>query len=127
MSFNNLDWNVDYRKTTKRDGEEFSVSAQLSAGRNGSDFSNRFLSEGLPDLIVLGHNTGKNNEYTVQSDYVYPFSKTTVLETGVKGIFRNIISDFDVAEQDFDYDQNVAAAYGVLGFKLTKRLQLRQV
>ncbi|TKC65044.1 TonB-dependent receptor [Pedobacter hiemivivus] len=125
MSFNNLDWNVDYRKTTKRDGEEFSVSAQLSAGRNGSDFSNRFISAGIPDLIVLGHNTGKNNEYTVQSDYVYPFSKTTVFETGVKGIFRNIISDYDQAQQDFDYDQNVAAAYGVIGFKLTKKITVK--
>ncbi|WEK18634.1 MAG: TonB-dependent receptor [Candidatus Pedobacter colombiensis] len=125
MSFNNLDWNVDYRKTTKREGEELSISAQLSAGRNGSDFSNRFISAGIPDVEVLGHNTGKNNEYTVQSDYVYPFSKTTVLETGIKGIFRNIKSDFDKAEQDFDYNQNVAAAYGVFGFKLTKKITVK--
>lgn len=125
MSFNNLDWNVDYRKTSKKEGEEFSVSAQLSTGRNGSDFTNTFTSAGLPDLVVLGHNTGKNNEYTLQSDYTYPFSKTTVLETGVKGIFRNIISDYDQAEQDFDYDQNVAAAYGVMGFKLTKKMTVK--
>lgn len=125
MSFNNLDWNVDYRKTSKKEGEEFSVSAQLSTGRNGSDFSNSFTSAGIPDVIILGHNTGKNNEYTVQSDYTYPFSKTTVLETGVKGIFRNIISDYDQALQDFDYDQNVAAAYGVMGFKLTKKITVK--
>lgn len=125
MSFNNLDWNVDYRKTSKNEGEEFSVSAQLSTGRNGSDFSNRFISAGIPDVVVLGHNTGKNNEYTLQSDYTYPFTKTTVLETGVKGIFRNIISDYDQAQQDFDYDQNVAAAYGVLGFKLTKKITVK--
>lgn len=125
MSFNNLDWNVDYRKTSKKVGEEFSVSAQLSTGRNGSDFSNMFTSAGIPDVVVLGHNTGKNNEYTVQSDYTYPFSKTTVLETGVKGIFRNIISDYDQAQQDFDYDQNVAAAYGVMGFKLTKKMTVK--
>ncbi|WP_039867315.1 TonB-dependent receptor domain-containing protein [Pedobacter sp. BAL39] len=122
MSFNNVDWNVDYRKTTKKEGEEFSVSAQLSSGRNGSDFSNRLITEGVPDVLVLGNNTGKNNEYTLQTDYVYPITKNTTLETGAKGIFRNIISDYDESLQDFDYDQNVASAYGVLGFKLTKKI-----
>jgi len=122
MSFNNMDWNVDYRKTSKKEGEEFSLSAQLSTGRNGSDFTNRFVTAGIPDFSIIGHNTGKNNEYTVQSDYTYPFSKTTVLETGIKGIVRDIISDYDASAQDFDYSQNVASAYGVMGFKLSKKI-----
>jgi outer membrane receptor protein involved in Fe transport len=124
MGFNNLDWSVDYRKTSKKEGEEFSVSAQLSTGRNTSDYSNKTNSPALPPegLLEVGSNTGKNNEYTVQTDYTYPFSKTTTLETGVKGIFRNIISNYGNAAQDFDYDQNVASAYGVLGFKLTKKI-----
>jgi len=122
MGFNNMDWNVDYRKTSKKEGEELSVSAQLSRGRNTSDFTNRFVSEGVPDFTLIGGNTGKNNEYTLQTDYTYPFSKTTTLETGLKGIFRNIISDYDQNAQDFDYDQNVGSAYGVLGFKLTKKI-----
>lgn len=122
MSFKNMDWTMDYRKTSKREGEEFSVSAQLSTGRNSSDFSNRFIAAGIPDREVIGANTGKNNEYTLQSDYVYPFSKSTTLETGAKGIFRKINSDYDIAAQDFDYDQNVASAYGVIGFKLTDKI-----
>jgi ferric enterobactin receptor len=122
MGFKNMDWTMDYRKTSKLEGEEFSVSAQLSTGRNTSDFSNRFVVAGIPDREVIGSNTGKNNEYTIQSDYVYPFSKSTTLETGAKGIFRKINSDYDNAAQDFDYEQNVASAYGVLGFKLTKKI-----
>jgi ferric enterobactin receptor len=122
MGFNNVDWTADYRKTTKKEGEEFSVSAQLTAGRNTSDFSNEFISANLPSQFVINSNTGKNNEYTLQSDYVYPFSKTTIFETGVKGIARKITSDYDIAAQDFDYNQNVASAYGVLGFKLTKKI-----
>lgn len=121
MGFNNLDWSVDYRKTSKKEGEEFSISAQLSTGRNTSDYSNKTVIQELP-VEVFDSNTGKNNEYTVQTDYVYPFSKTTTLETGVKGIFRNIISTYSDVNQDFDYDQNVGAAYGVLGFKLTKKI-----
>jgi len=122
MSFKNLDWTMDYRKTSKREGEEFSVSAQLSTGRNGSDFSNLFTGGGLPDRQILGSNTGKNNEYTLQADYIYPITKSTTLETGIKGIMRKITSDYDVSAQDFDYDQNVGSAYGVLGFKLTKKM-----
>lgn len=124
MTFNNLDWNVDYRKTSKKEGEEFSASAQLSTGRNGSEFSNHFTAPGV-DYTVSGGNTGKNNEYTLQTDYTYPFSKTTTLETGLKGIFRNIKSDYGTAQQDFDYDQNVAAGYGVIGFKLTKKTTVK--
>lgn len=134
MGFNNLDWNIDYRKTSKKEGEEFSVSAQLTTGRNTSDYSNRTVFDQLfypangdpayipADIVDAGSNTGKNNEYTLQSDYVYPFSKTTILETGVKGIFRNILSTYGESLQDFDYDQNVASAYAVLGFKLTKKI-----
>lgn len=122
MGFKNVDWTADYRKTTKREGEEFSISGQVTAGRNTSDFSNEFISANVPNQLIFNSNTGKNNEYTLQSDYVYPFSKTAVLETGIKGIARKITSDYDVAAQDFDYDQNVASAYGVLGFKLTKKI-----
>jgi len=122
MGFKNLDWTADYRRTSKREGEEFSVSAQWSSGRNTSDFSNRFIASGVPDVLILGSNTGKNNEYTLQSDYVYPFNKMTTLEVGAKGIFRRITSDYDVSAQDFDYDQDVASAYTVLGFKLTRKI-----
>lgn len=121
MSFNNMDWNVDYKKTTKREGEEFTLSGQLSRGRNISNYSNIFTKPNTPDSTVLGDNTGKNNEYTLQADYTYPFNKTTTLETGAKGIFRNIKSN-DGQVGGFDYDQNVAAAYGVMGFKLSKKM-----
>lgn len=123
MSFNNMDWNVDYKKTTKHEGEEFTLSGQLSTGRNISDYNNLVSVIGEPDSRILDHNTGKNNEYTLQADYTYPFSKTTVLETGAKGIFRNIKSNYsNQSSQNFDYDQNVAAAYGVMGFKLSKKI-----
>nr|WP_199082797.1 outer membrane beta-barrel family protein [Pedobacter sp. ASV19] len=63
----------------------------------------------------------RDSEYTLQADYTYPFNKTTTLETGAKGIFRNIKSN-DGQLGGFDYDQNVAAAYGVMGFKLSKKI-----
>lgn len=126
MSFKNLDWNVDYRKTSKKEGEEFSVSAQLSTGRTPTRFSNFLTSADYPSgLQTLSSNTGKNNEYTFQTDYTYPFSKKTVLEVGAKSILRDIKSQFDNTAQDFDYNQDVVAAYGVIGFNLTKKIAVK--
>ena len=126
-SFKNIDWSADYRRTTKKEGEEFTVSGQASFGRNTAQFNTRLInldgSQLAPD--VIGDNTGKNNEYTLQTDYVYPFSKTMTLETGVKGILRNIKSKYQSSDQDFDYKQDVGAAYGVLSFKLAKTVDVK--
>jgi outer membrane receptor protein involved in Fe transport len=122
---NNVDWSADYRKTSKRDGEEFTVSGQASFGRNTNKFNTTYAAPGISPDPVNGDNTGKNNEYTLQSDYTYPFSKTVILETGLKGIFRTIASKYQNTDQDFDYDQNVAAAYGVISFKLAKKTNLK--
>lgn len=125
-TMNNLDWNVDYRKTSKKEGEEFSISAQLSTGRAPQTFSNSLTSPLTPGaLVTFSSNTGKNNEYTAQTDYTYPFSKSTTIEVGAKGIFRDFNSQFDASSKDFKYNQNVASLYSVLSFNLTKKLQIK--
>lgn len=124
-SMSNFDWTADYRRTSRREGEEFSISGQASFGRNVNDFVTRFVYPGAASTEINGDNTGKNNEYTVQSDYTYPFSKTVILETGLKGIFRNIESKYQDTDQDFDYGQDVGAAYGVISFKLAKKLSFK--
>ena len=125
MGFNNMDWNVDYKHTTKRVGEEFTISGQLSQGRNTTDYVNIFRTAGAPDFRMNNNNVGKNNEYTVQTDYVLPITPKTTLETGLKGIFRGIESDYALDDQDFDYNQNVGSAYGVLSFDLTKKIKVK--
>lgn len=124
MGFNNFDWNVDYKHTTKKEGEEFTVSGQVSSGRNTTDFQNEIIGSSFPQ--VNNSNTGKNKEYTAQTDYTYPFSKSTILEVGAKGIFRNINSEFsNNSAQDFEYNQDVASAYGVISFKLSKKYNFK--
>ncbi|TDG35152.1 TonB-dependent receptor [Pedobacter changchengzhani] len=126
MTRNNLDWNVDYKKTTKKEGEEFTISGQLSTGRTPTVFSNISTSPQFPNGKFLGsENTAKNNEYTGQTDYTYPFSKTTILEVGAKGIFRNVKSQYGNLQGDFDYNQDVAAGYGVIAFDLTKKIKFK--
>ncbi len=126
MTMNNLDWNMDYKKTSKKAGEEFSISAQLSTGRTPQTFSNTLSSPLYPvALQTFSNNVGKNNEYTAQTDYTYPFSKSTTLEVGAKGIFRDFNSQFDASAKDFKYNQNVASLYSVISFNLTPKLQVK--
>ena len=120
---NNVDWSADYRRTSKKQGEEFSISGQASFGRNTNEFSTRFIS--ATPTVTIGNNTGKNNEYTLQTDYTYPIAKMINLETGLKGVFRTIASTFQNTNQDFDYSQDVGAAYGVINFNLTKKIALK--
>ncbi|MBG6236831.1 outer membrane receptor protein involved in Fe transport [Pedobacter sp. CAN_A7] len=125
MVFKNVDWSADYRRTTKKEGEEFALMGQASFGQNVNEFNTVDRLANGNSTTINGDNTGKNNEYTVQADYTYPFSKVTVLETGMKGIFRNIQSKYQDSEQDFDYDQNVGAVYGVISFKLAKKTTVK--
>lgn len=122
MTNNNLDWNMDYRRTSKKQGEEFSIAGQLTEGRNINEFANN-LSSGP---TTASTNTGKNREYTVQTDYVYPFTKNVIFEVGGKGIFRNIKSEYGQGSgRIFDYDQNVGAAYSTIAFDLTKKIKFK--
>ncbi|WP_113636697.1 TonB-dependent receptor domain-containing protein [Nubsella zeaxanthinifaciens] len=127
MSNSNLDWNLDYRRTSKKQGEEFSVAGQLTQGRNNNDFTNDFRTgTGVPVNYTASNNIGRNREYTFQTDYVYPFSKSVTFEVGGKGILRNIQSEFSQnSAQNFDYDQNVGAAYSTIAFDLTKKIKFK--
>jgi outer membrane receptor for ferrienterochelin and colicin len=127
MTNSNLDWNLDYRRTSKTQGEEFSVSGQLTQGRNNNDFFNDYRTGNAAlDSYTASNNLGRNREYTFQTDYVYPFSKTVTFEVGGKGILRNIQSEFSQnSAQDFDYDQNVGAAYSTIAFNLTKKIKFK--
>lgn len=126
MTNGNLDWNVDYKLTSKKQGEEFTISGLLINGRNTNEFTNDYRVAGFPASILTSSNVGKNREYIAQTDYVYPFGKGVTFEAGAKGIFRNIQSAYGGgSSQDFDYDQNVAAVYSTLAFNLTQKLQFK--
>jgi outer membrane receptor protein involved in Fe transport len=85
-------------------------------------------------------NNNTNEEITFQADYTQPFKNNQVLETGAKGILRNVFSDYRffndptgngdfISRPDrsdlFEYDQNVAAAYASYGFKLGKKYNFK--
>ena len=124
-SSNNVDVNLDYVKIFKPT-HEWSVSTQYSQNNmiNNFDASNFTLSgESLGEQQNLNGNI--NKEITVQTDYMMPIGKRQMFETGVKGIFREVNSDFEylsgfggTLEADarnpagyLNYNQNVQAGY----------------
>ncbi|OOQ58213.1 TonB-dependent receptor domain-containing protein [Mucilaginibacter pedocola] len=134
--FSGFDWNIDYTHKFKKEGHELTVSGQWSHSIIKTDFQNLFTAV---NPSQKGANDGKNNEYTVQADYVLPVSKLLKVETGGKTIQRRISSVYDIFSVDnsglnpvrdnlnsnlYDYDQNVYAGYGVLTFSLPKNYSI---
>lgn len=133
-SQNGFDWNTDYTKKFQKEDQELTVAVQYSKQNSDSDnavFENHVNLPALNrDTDVI--NDGDNHETTLQVDYTHPFTKSVKLETGVKGVLRRIISDYqtDVLENlqfvrladVYEYDQNVYAGYASLNFYLWKKL-----
>ncbi|WP_462264603.1 TonB-dependent receptor [Mucilaginibacter sp.] len=130
--FGGFDWNVDYTRKFKKEGEELDISGQWSHSDVNTDYTNRF-SDVNPSQN--GSNNGKNNEYTLQLDYTLPVSKVFKLEAGGKTIQRRLSSDYNIFSTDYagsffthddinsnqyNYHQNVYAGYTVLTFTLPK-------
>jgi len=130
-----FDWSTDYTKKFKKEGEELSFAGQLSYGKTFQDYATVYTSG--PNSNEIGDNNAKNQEVTLQADYIYPFKKIT-LEAGAKTIIRDISSDtrVDTAYNGvyslntrrsnlFDYSQNVLAGYSTLGFTLAKKYNFK--
>lgn len=123
---NSVDINLDYIRTFKP-SQEWSVSTQYSK----SNLKNNFLADLLDESQVTKSrqrnlNTNINQEFTVQTDFQTPISTNQMFEVGVKGIFRQVNSNFSYlvagSTGDFasdvrnpagllDYSQNIASGY----------------
>lgn len=130
------DWSSDFLHKFKKKDQQISLAYQLSNSnqRNNyiTDFSNTIIDE-------YGNSNADNTENTIQADYTHPFKKVT-LETGIKGILRDIVSDnrtrnYNSGSNSFseissrtylyDYNQDVYSAYATFGFTLAKKYGVR--
>ncbi|QRR03340.1 TonB-dependent receptor domain-containing protein [Dyadobacter sandarakinus] len=118
------DVNVDYLKTLGKPQQELSISTQFSRNNRTNDYdANVFALSTNQIREMLGsqgnNNSSHNQESTVQLDYQTPIKENQLLEIGGKGIFRQVVSNYDYyntmgtpqAASNLDYDQNVAAGY----------------
>ncbi|MEO1260608.1 MAG: TonB-dependent receptor [Bacteroidota bacterium] len=140
---NGYDWNTDYTMKFPNSEREFSLGFQLSGNiddaENTLDQIDLTGNNSSLNIQEVSDNKGRNLEMTFQADYVHPFSKNIKLETGAKGILRNINSDFifdlydfDLDEffrdqtrsDEFDYQQDVYAGYASFNISFLKNYSL---
>lgn len=127
----NWETEVRYDRTFKKKDQTFSASAKwiLSEDREFGDIMQTSLSE--PTIFQRTRNTEDETNYLLQMDYVHPFGTGFRFETGTRNTFRTITNNYSVEEQDinsewellpgfnddFNYQENVYAAYAILGAK----------
>ncbi len=125
-----VDVNFTYTRLFEKPQHELSFLALYSRNDRVNDFINTNLD--INDNSVIDRfknaNDGLNEERTLQLDYQTPIGKKQLLETGVKEIRRNVVSDFNtftatgssgefietispVANNQLNYEQDVLSGY----------------
>ncbi|HYF30061.1 MAG TPA: outer membrane beta-barrel protein [Chitinophagaceae bacterium] len=134
---------LDYiRKFRNNKEKEFSIRFNGEFGKT-DQYTNSEQDNPTIDRFVINNSLAKNNQYTIQSDFIQPLKNNQKLELGIKGILRRASSDFqslvkydenedftinEVNTDNFRYQQDVYSLYGSYGFKVGKtsfRLGLR--
>jgi outer membrane receptor protein involved in Fe transport len=131
-----FDMNLGYAKKFRKPGEELYLLAQHN--RSVDDYNYNASQKDNEQFLTyreINNNRTSNQEWTFQADYILPFSASGkhVLESGAKAILRNVSSlyDFSASESgqpdllipvsarsdQFDYRQDVLAAYSQVKFK----------
>ncbi|WP_046244186.1 outer membrane beta-barrel family protein [Hymenobacter terrenus] len=136
-----------YTKTFAQPRREWSVVGQYARnnGTFGYDFDeykDSFVNLGTDQASYRERSRGRTpgREYTAQTDLVQPFGEKQTLEIGLKAIWRNTGSVADVdgltrretdgfvrlpdRSTNFNYDQNVQAAYATYSFAASKKLNI---
>ncbi|WP_426668793.1 TonB-dependent receptor domain-containing protein [Mucilaginibacter sp. McL0603] len=132
-TFGGFDWNLDYTRKFKKEGEELDISTQWSHSKIVTDYTTFYTSQYANQKNNID---GLNNEYTLQIDYTLPINKVFKLEAGGKEIIRKLSSNSDLFAPDpanpddfifdnlnsstYDYNQYVTAGYSVLTITLPK-------
>lgn len=135
---NSVDVSLNYTKTFEKKGKEISFLTLYSLNKRENSFINTLFEDDFStiDSRLKNDNPSKNEEFTVQLDFVNPLGAegNQILEYGAKNILRKAFSDFAYFQADgadgeyvvntnpslsnqFSYDQNVTAGY--LSYTLT--------
>lgn len=95
---NSIDWDIDYKKTFKKEDQELDISYNTGYGRNTSFYSQTQSYPGSNSIFggQNSNNPGKNRESEFSIDYVQPVSDKFTIETGVKNEEIKINSAADV-------------------------------
>ena len=137
----NGEYALTFKKSFKKKGQEFSADlryldywersdqlyTQIGKKPDGSNFPEQSLNQ-------KALNDEYERQWILQADYVNPIGKDGKFEVGLRTSFRDMINDFIVTERQasgeytvvqglqnvFNYQENISAAYAILGSKVNK-------
>jgi len=109
---NSLDWNLNYKKKFKKEGQELDILYNASDGNPYSNYiqSQTYAGQSVPYSGSSSTNPGKDNESEISVDYTHPVTKNFLIETGAKTIYQNLKSIADVSVFSPSADQYVSDA-----------------
>ena len=133
----NTEITVNYKRSFAQKGHEFTAEVKyLDYWENSDQTFEQWpeISSGRPvttaaRTIQRSLNDEWEKQYLLQLDYVKPLGSEGKFETGLRSSFRNMVNDYVVSERNasgayvplpgldniFEYDENIHAAYSILG------------
>ncbi len=136
----NLNYELNYERKFSTKGRKFVAQLQYrseqeteSADYVETAFDLNGIAKGEDPLLQRSLNAEENGTLLLQADYVHPFTENMKMEFGGKATFRRIGNDYLVEEfgnsiwnrldnvsNNFNYDEDIAAIYGIFGNKIGK-------
>lgn len=137
----NSEYSLNYKKTFAREGHELTADVRFLNNWENSDqifTQNTFLPDEMTrisrSILQRSVNDETEKQWLFQIDYVHPFRKDGKFEVGLRSSLRTMTNDYWVREQNeqgvyvplpgltnnFVYEENIHALYGILGNKVNK-------
>ena len=132
----NSEYSLMYKKTFEKKGHEFTAEVKYLDNWENSDqtFTQNYLHPDAKTQVQKSVNDEFEKHLLFQVDYIHPIGKDGKFETGLRSSFRHMVNDYIVTEKDangvdqplpgldnyFVYDENIHAAYGIIGNKTKK-------
>ena len=126
------EFSLNYKKEFENKDHTLTFYSQFrdNGEIENSNILHQYLIDDLDTLQKVLNDEGEKN-YLFQVDYIHPFSKSHKFELGLKTNIRHIKNDYlvrqydnvdvwetlDEFSSDFEYDENIHAAYGMYGNK----------
>lgn len=138
------EWSLDYiMKFPEQKERELSLSYKIDGDVRDQTYLINQQDLQQSDITLFrderNDNDGNNSESTFQIDYVHPVGKKVKVETGGKGVIRDVKSDYnyeffdqgtndyvidDLRTDQFDYNQNVFSGYFSTNVKFNDKFGL---
>ncbi len=139
---NEIEWSLNYKKKYKKDGQELEIQYSDNYEIPHSSYLQSQLYNGqtLPYAGSSSNNPGKVRETNLSIDYSHPLAENFMLETGLKTVLENIISEADVLKlstvnnqyskdpaqsYQLNYNRKIYAAYISGTFSIAKFLNIK--